>query len=86
MSIQRKLQVADVYNRINRLKEEEKLIHVEMKQFIVYFGETIPNRLKASIEDAYSNFNNACTQSYIKFIAYNYYYIHSNSEKSVVYP
>ena len=37
MSIQRKLQVADVYNRINRLKEEEKLIHVEMKQFYCLF-------------------------------------------------
>ena len=50
MSIQQKLQVADVYNRIGRLKEEQKLLFVEMKQFIVYFKETIPNRLKASIE------------------------------------
>ena len=50
MSIQQKLQVADMYNRISRLKEEQKLLFVEMKQFIIYFKETIPNCLKASIE------------------------------------
>jgi len=53
MSIQHKLQVADVYNRINRLKEEERLLYAEMKQFIVYFKETIPGRIKASIEGTY---------------------------------
>ena len=50
MSIQHKLQVADVYNRINRLKEEERLLYAEMKQFIVHFKDTIPGRMKASIE------------------------------------
>ena len=50
ISIQRKLQVADLYNRINRLKEEEKLLFTEMKQFIIYFKDTIPSRLKTSTE------------------------------------
>jgi len=53
MSIQHRLQVADVYNRIYRLKEEERLLYAEMKQFIVYFKETISGRIKASIEGKY---------------------------------
>lgn len=73
ISIQCKLQVADVYNRINRLKEEVKLLHVEMKQFIIYFKETIPNRLKASIE---GNKLNAYMYLHL-FNCHNFAYSHS---------
>jgi len=48
--MQHKLQLSDLFNKINRLKEEESLLLSEMKQFIHYFRVTVPNHLQTAIQ------------------------------------
>ena len=50
ISTHQKLQIAEAYNNLQRLKEEEKLLQIEMKQFISTFKEIIPNELCANIQ------------------------------------
>ena len=50
ISTQQKLQIADTFSRMKRLKEEERLLQTEMKQFILHFKETIPRQLQADID------------------------------------
>ena len=45
-----KLQIAEAYNNLQRLKEEEELLQTEMMQFISTFKEIIPNELCANIQ------------------------------------
>ena len=49
ISTQQKLQIADTFSRIKRLKEEEILLQTEMEQFILHFKETLPSQLQADI-------------------------------------
>ena len=51
ISTRQKLQV---YNNLQRLKEEEELLKAEMKQYIVTFKDIIPNELHASIQSTYT--------------------------------
>ena len=48
--MQQKLEVADCFNKINRLKEEEDLLLSEIKNFIEHFRTTIPNHLWTAIQ------------------------------------
>ena len=54
ISTHQKLQIAEAYNNLQRLKEEEKLLQIEMKQFISTFKEIIPNELYANIQSIYT--------------------------------
>ena len=49
MSVQQKYQISNLYNQIQRLKEEEKLLLQEMAQYIHYFKETLPKKLQGDI-------------------------------------
>ena len=54
ISTRQKLQIAETYNNLQRLKEEEELIKAEMKQYILTFKDIIPNKLHASIQSMYA--------------------------------
>lgn len=51
VSVQQKYQISNLYNQIQRLKEEEKLLLQEMAQYIHYFKETLPKKLQGDIAD-----------------------------------
>lgn len=50
MSVQEKYQISTLYNQIERLKEEESLLLLEMTQYLMYFKHTIPEKLICDIQ------------------------------------
>ena len=50
MSVQEKYHISTVYNQIERLKEEESLLLLEMTQYLMYFKNTVPDKLECDIQ------------------------------------
>lgn len=49
VSVQEKYRISTLYNQIQRLKEEEPLLLLEMAQYLNYFKTTVPEKLQADI-------------------------------------
>ena len=53
MSVQEKYHISTVHNQIERLKEEESLLLLEMTQYLMYFKNTVPEKLECDIQGSY---------------------------------
>lgn len=50
VSTQRKLEVVTLFNLVNRLEEEERLIYQEMTNFLRFFKDIIPGKLNNQLK------------------------------------
>ena len=50
VSVQEKHKISTVYNQIQRLKEEESLLLLEMTQYLMCFKSSVPNKLECDIQ------------------------------------
>ena len=70
VSVQEKYHISVLYNQIDRLKEEESLLLLELTQYLMYFKNTIPEKLECDIR------GNLCYNNCIP--------VHSCSEYTVI--
>ena len=50
VSVQEKYHISTLYNQIEQLKEEESLLLLEMTQYLMYFKNTVPEKLECDIQ------------------------------------